>query len=121
MSDKLLITAREVRSSNGLSRNPHIAVTNPSHFDISVGNKVTIGFSHNFESFTGVLALLMPIISCAAGILLAPKIISILDLPFNNTTQYLIASLFFITTTVIVKYIERHINTVITPIITSVI
>lgn len=119
--DILPITARQVKSTSFKSRAPHIAVTNPSHFKVAVGSKVTIGFSLGFEWFTGVTALLLPIVNCAIGVLFAPAVFLRVGIHLTNFLRFIIAAVLFILTAAIVKRLERRTYSVITPTITSVI
>lgn len=98
-----------------------VAATNPFGLPIKKGAKVEIKFEKRFESLSGIILLVLPIIFCAAAVILSPLVAGVFGFEIKPFWQFVISSVIFFLVFIRIKSIEKKSQTLITAVITNMI
>ena len=118
--DRIMVSPyQEGGFSTGKTVLSRIEVMNPKRFNIEEGTKVSIGFSKGLENVQGVCTLVFPVLCCALGLFLYPKVVSAFGMEYSEFARFVFGAVMFLCAFAVVIKLTRCSYTVITPRITG--
>lgn len=94
--DESIFVSPEMQAEKGAKFRTNIQVSNPRKLNIEKGSKVTIGLPQRKEAVAGIIALLVPILCAAAGLILSQPLAEFLKVECTEVFKAIIVSTCFI-------------------------
>lgn len=112
-SEESVLVSPEIQSEKNNKARTNIQVANPKKLKIEKGSKVTIGLPQKKEAVAGIIALLIPILCAAAGLILSKPAATFLKIECTELFKAVSVSVCFIASCIFTVASSRTMPTIV--------